>query len=130
LRRRALEIAQERDRALAERREAERRRKAEEAEKARRGRLDAIRKRGSESVWREIETEIGRRNASGYDRAVSLLCDLQALVLEQNDRRDFDQHLAAMRTRHEGKKKFIERLVQLESDQASGLVDRAGSARA
>jgi hypothetical protein len=96
LRRRAQAIAQERDRALAERREAERRRKAEQAEKARRARLDAIKKRGSASVWREIEDEIGRRNPSGYDRAVSLLCDL-----------------------HEGKKKFIERLVQLESDQGA-----------
>jgi hypothetical protein len=119
LRRRALEIAQERDRALAERREAERRRKAEEAEKARRGRLDAIRKRGSESVWREIESEIGRRNPSGYDQAVSLLLDLQVLALEQNDRQDFDQCLASIRARHEGKKKFIERLIKLESDQGS-----------
>jgi hypothetical protein len=120
LRRRAQAIAQERDRALAERREAERHRKAEQAEKARRARLDAIKKRGSASVWREIEDEIGRRNPSGYDRAVDLLLDLQVLALEQNDRQDFDQLLASIRARHEGKKKFIERLIRLDQ----GSVDQ------
>jgi hypothetical protein len=119
LRRRAQAIAQERDRALAERLEAEQRREAEQAEKARRARLDAIKKRGSASVWREIEDEIGRSNPSGYDRAISLLSDLQVLALEQNDRQDFDHRLASIRVRHERKKKFIERLIQLESDQAS-----------
>lgn len=119
LRRRALAIAQERDRALAERLEAERRRKAEQVEKARCARLDAIKKRGRASVWREIDDEIGRRNASGYDQAVNLLLDLQVLALEQNDRLDFDQRLASIRARHEGKKKFIERLIKLESDQGS-----------
>jgi hypothetical protein len=130
LRQRALAIAQERDIALAKRLEAERRRQAKEAEKARRARLDAIKKRGNASVWREIEDEIGRSNAPGYEQAISLLSDLQALALEQNDRRDFDQRVASIRVRHERKKKFIERLVQLESDQAGGRSDRAGSARA
>jgi len=32
--------------------------------------------RRTESVWREIETEIGRRNAAGYNKAASLLLDL------------------------------------------------------
>ncbi|WP_261323197.1 hypothetical protein [Rhizobium leguminosarum] len=43
-------------------------RKKQEAEeaRARRARLNAIIQRG-DAVWREMETEIERRNASGYD---------------------------------------------------------------
>ena len=113
LRARALAIAEARAHALAERLEAERRRQAKEEEKARRVRLDALRRRGA-SVWREIEEEIERRNASGYDRAASLLADLQTLAAEQNDRQDFDSRLASIRARHERKGKFIERLAGLE----------------
>ena len=113
LRARALAIAEARAHALAERLETERRRQAKEEEKARRVRLDALRRRGA-SVWREIEEEIERRNASGYDRAASLLADLQTLAAEQNDRQDFDSRLASIRARHERKGKFIERLARLE----------------
>jgi len=113
LRARALAIAEARAHALAERLEAQRRRQAKEEEKARRVRLDALRRRGA-SVWREIEEEIERRNASGYDRAASLLADLQTLAAEQNDRQDFDSRLASIRARHERKGKFIERLARLE----------------
>jgi hypothetical protein len=113
LRARAQAIAEARERALAKRLEAERRRQAKEEEKARRVRLDALRQRGA-SVWREIEAEIERRNAPGYDRAASLLADLQTLAAEQNDRQDFDSRLASIRVRHERKGKFIERLVRLE----------------
>jgi len=113
LRARAQAIAEARAHALAKRLEAERRRRAKEEEKARRVRLDALRQRGA-SVWREIEEEIERRNASGYDRATSLLADLQTLAAEQHDRRDFDSRLASIRARHERKEKFIERLARLE----------------
>jgi len=113
LRARAQAIAAARAHALAERLEAERRRQAKEEEEARRVRLDALRQRGA-SVWREIEEEIERRNASGYDRAASLLADLQTLAAEQNDRQDFDSRLASIRARHERKGKFIERLARLE----------------
>jgi hypothetical protein len=113
LRARALAIAEARARALAERLEAERRRQAKEEEKARRVRLDALRRRGA-SIWREVEEEIERRNAPGYDRAASLLADLQTLAAEQNDRQDFDSRLASIRARHERKGKFIELLARLE----------------
>jgi len=53
-------FAQVRKSAATERREAERRCLAEEAEKARRTRLDALKRRG-ESVWREVDEEIERR---------------------------------------------------------------------
>lgn len=85
------------------------RRKAEEAEKARRARLDAVRRRG-ESIWKEIETEIERRNASGYDRAAVLLADLKQLAAEEGVVADFSRRLTAIRERHTRKGQFIKRL--------------------
>src|SRR3546814_2108040 len=75
LRARAREIAEARERADADSREAEGRRQAKQAEKERRARLRTLKQRGA-AVWREIEDEIERRNAAGYDRSTSLLCDL------------------------------------------------------
>ena len=121
LRGRAQEIAEARERGLAERLEAERRRQAKDAEKARHVRLDEIKRRG-ESVWREIEQEIERRNPSGYDRAASLLSDLQALAEEQKDQQDFDHRLALIRARHEKKGKFIERLIRLKLDRGERAI--------
>lgn len=115
LRMRAKEIAEARKFAEAERREAERRRQAAESEKARLARLKVLKQRGV-SVWREIEQEIVRRNPSGYDQAISLLCDLQALAVEEGSRDDFSQRLASIRARHEKKGKFIERLSKLGRD--------------
>jgi hypothetical protein len=115
LRIRAREIAEARERADAEHREAERRRQAEEADKARRARLTALRQRGP-SVWREIEDEIERRNASGYDQAASLLFDLHALAAQEGNQDDFNRRLASIRARHEKKGKFIERLTRIERE--------------
>jgi hypothetical protein len=118
LRKRAQEIAQARERAAAERRQAELRRAAEQVEKAKRARLQALRQRG-ESVWRDVETEIERRNAPGYDRAAGLLADLQALAIEDGSQEDFSRRLASIRTRHEKKAKFIARLSQFGCDRPS-----------
>lgn len=109
LRKRAQEIAQARASEAAEREEAELRRQAEKAEKARRARLNALRHRG-EGVWREVEDEIERRNAFGYERAANLLSDLQALAVEAGGQSEFARRLASIRARHERKGKFIERL--------------------
>src|SRR5579885_2045898 len=115
LRKRAQEVAELRERAKAEQREAERRRQAEEAETARRARLKILKRRGND-VWREIEAEIERRNASGYDKAAGLLFDLQALAAEEGGRADFRRRFALLRKRHEKKGKFIERLSSLGYD--------------
>lgn len=112
LRSRARAIRLARERAKAEKAAAERRRQAEEAAKARRVRLDMIARRG-ESVWREIETEIERRNAAGYDRAASLLLDLRALAEERGMIKDFARRLRAIRERHARKERFIERLAAM-----------------
>jgi hypothetical protein len=122
LRMRAKEIAEARERAEAGRLEAERRRQAAEAKKARRARLKILKQRGASSVWREIEQEIERRNPAGYDNAMSLLFDVQALALEEGKRDDFDRRLGSIRTRHEKKAKFIELLNKLGRDSDERMV--------
>jgi len=78
--RQAREQERQRKHAIQQRRrEAERRRRAEE-EEARRVRLGVLVARGMASVWREVETEVERRSAAGYERAVGLLRDLQVLA--------------------------------------------------
>ncbi len=109
---RARAIRRARERVAAEEVAAERRRQAEEAEKARRARLDLVMRRG-ESVWREVETEIERRNPSGYDKAAGLLFDLKAVAEERGAVEDFLRRLRAIRERHARKVRFIERLAGL-----------------
>ncbi|WP_261334238.1 hypothetical protein [Rhizobium leguminosarum] len=69
---RAGAIRHNRERKENERLAAERKKQEAEEARARRARLNAIIQRG-DAVWREIEVEIERRNASGYDRAASCL---------------------------------------------------------
>jgi hypothetical protein len=113
LRARARAIGLAREREAAEKAAAERQKQAEEAGKARRARLDAIARRG-ESVWREVEAEIERRNAPGYDRAASLLFDLKAIAEECGTMPDFAGRLRTIRERHSRKEKFLERLATIE----------------
>ncbi len=122
LRQRAGEIREARELAEAKEQEAEQRRKAAEAEKERRARLVALKQRGAQ-VWREIEEQIERRNGPGYDRATSLLTDLQALAVEDGNQDDFARRLASIRTRHEKKGRFIERVSKLGLDSKGGELD-------
>jgi hypothetical protein len=50
----------------------ERRRQADAAAKAHQTRLETIRRRG-ESIWREVDHEIERRNSASYDKAAAVL---------------------------------------------------------
>ena len=109
LRDRAQAIREDRENAAAERRRAERLRQEKLAEQATRARLAALRRRG-EDVWREVETEVGRRNASGYDRAAELIFDLRTLADEDGAMADFADRLNALRNRHERKQRFLDRL--------------------
>jgi hypothetical protein len=112
LRARADAIRQARKMAQAEKAAAEQRMREAEAERSRRLRLNAIIRRG-ESVWREIETEIERRNAAGYDKAAGLLRDLKAISEEKGLSVDFIRRVEKMRDRHARKERFIERLAKL-----------------
>ena len=113
LRARAAAIRKERETAAAERREAERRRQAETEEKARRVRLSALVKRGAR-VWDEVDAEIERRNAAGYERAVGLLRDLGVLAEEDGSVKEFSDRVRVLQARHEKKRRFIERLAGLK----------------
>ena len=97
----------------AERREAERQRQAREAEAARRLRLDALRRRGTE-VWNEVEKATSERNPDGYEQATSLLVDRQALAGEDGETETFKNRVRSLRERHARKPRFIERLAQLD----------------
>lgn len=59
--------------------------------------------RRGETVWGEVETEIDRRNASGYDTAAGLLLDLKAIAEERRTTGNFDRRLQAIRERHSRK---------------------------
>ena len=112
LRARADAIRRDREQAAADSLAAERARQVEEAEKARQARLSAIARRG-ESVWREVEAEIERRNATAYDKATALLEDLHALARQRGGMEDFLRRLRAIRVRHARKERFIDRLAAL-----------------
>ena len=109
IRKRTLAVRQEREAAAARRREEERLRKAREAERLRRERLDFVRRRGAQ-VWDDVESDIERKNASSYDRAVSLLADLQALAEETGREAAFSRRVWSIRDRHRGKQAFLRRL--------------------
>lgn len=112
LRSRARAIRLARDRVKAEKAAADRRRQAEEAAKARLVRIDALARRG-EGAWQEMEAEIERRNAAGYDKAASLLLDLRAIAETRGTPDKFGRRLHEIRERHARKERFIERLTKM-----------------
>lgn len=59
---------------------------------------------------RKIEVEIERRNASGYDKATSLLVDLKTIADEDGDTADFTRRLHSILENHARKERFIARL--------------------
>ena len=113
LRARAAEIRKQAEAAEAARIEAERQRRARAAEQERRARLVAVRRQGA-AAWREIETEVEKRHAAGYDRALALLIDLRALAQEDAALEAFSDRVRSLRDRHSRKSRFIERLQQLD----------------
>ena len=112
LRTRAAEIATARKRAAAAAALAERQRREEVAAAARKKRLAAVAARG-ELAWREVDNEIERRNASGYDRAKALLDDLRDVASSQGTTNEFERRVDALRQKHARKGQFIERLRSL-----------------
>ncbi len=112
LRSRALAIRFARERAEADTAAAEQRRLATEEAKALQARLASTAYRG-ESVWREIEAEIEKRNAAGYDRATNLLLDLRMIAEERGATEDFVRRFRTIRERHARKGSLIKRLSRI-----------------
>lgn len=113
LRTRAAEVRKQAKAAAEARREAERQQRARAAEAERRARLVVVRRRGA-AAWREVETEIEKRNAGGYDRALALLVDLRALAEEDGTLAAFLDRVRSLRDRHSRKLRFMERLQQVD----------------
>ena len=61
-------------------------------------------------VWREVEELVSRRNGPAYDRATALLLDLRARSRKGKKMTKFARLLATLRSRHQRKGRFIERL--------------------
>lgn len=100
---------QARERREAGKAAAEKSRLAAAEARARHARLTALAERG-ESVWRDVEVAIARRNATGYGQAISLLLDLKALATEEGTSAGFARRMRAIRERHASKPRFIARL--------------------
>ncbi len=112
LRARAAEIASAREQAAEAATRAERERREAEAAEARKKRLAAVAARG-ELAWREIDNEIERRNAAGYDRAAALLADLRDVAASQGKTKEFERRVDTLRQKHARKGQFIDRLRSL-----------------
>ena len=102
-------MAAERHRLVAEKAAAERRRREAEQAQARNRHLALLADRG-EAPWREVEELISQRNQPGYERAVTLLIDLRDVARSRGEEEAFARRLADIRTRHDRKGRFMERL--------------------
>ncbi|MGJ5179218.1 hypothetical protein ACQR16_14155 [Bradyrhizobium oligotrophicum] len=113
LRARAGEIAAAREAIEAAAAEAKRKHRMEQEKSECQLRLKTLESRG-DAVWKQVETEIERRNPSGYDAAAALISDLRALAHQTKQMAAFERHIAAIRIRHDSKRRFIERLDSLK----------------
>lgn len=109
LRAAARQLAAERHRIAAAKAAAQRRREEKDRARARAEHLAALAARG-EAPWREVEDLIALRNASGYDRAATLLADLRELAEADGRAEEFAGRLAAIVSCHAKKRRFVERL--------------------
>ena len=92
-------FAQRREAAEARRRAAERLRKAQQAERARRARLDSVKGRGAQVCY-DIERDIECKIARSCERATSLLAYLQALAEETGTADAFSKRVESIWQRH------------------------------
>lgn len=109
LKRRARELGRESSQAFADAKEKSRLDGIEAEQQAQRSRMIALAARG-ERVWTDIETEIDRRSAQGYDRAARMLTDLKALATTRGGAADFTRRLMRLREAHARKREFVKRL--------------------
>ena len=109
LRETARRIAAERHRLAAETMAAEHRRREAEQAQERIRHLALLSERG-EAPWREVEELISKRNQPGYERAVTLMIDLDEVARSRGEEETFTRRLTDIRARHDRKGRLIERL--------------------
>jgi hypothetical protein len=112
LRARATAIRQARLAAAAAKQAAARKLAEKAAKAARQAKLTAMARRG-EGAWRDVDTEIDRRSATGYDNAAELLRDLRDVAAAHGTLAAFQTRLDGLRVRHAAKGKFLERIREL-----------------
>ncbi|MCA6112319.1 hypothetical protein [Bradyrhizobium cenepequi] len=109
LRRIAADLAEARRKADEERRQAKQRREQQREAKARKVRIDALKRRG-ESAWTDVEAIVAFRNNNAYDHAAIMLADLRELSLQQGTDDEFHRRLTDLRARHKAKRQLLVRL--------------------
>jgi len=80
-----------------------------QAQQERERRLDVLADQG-ERPWNEVDALIAAKKASAYESAVTLLSDLEKLSRRGGDPAAIGRRLAALRTVHQRKPSFIDRL--------------------
>jgi hypothetical protein len=73
-----------------------------------------------------VDELAAQKTAGAYDEAVRLLLDLRALAVRDGRKDDADARTAAVRERHGGKRRFVERVDQaIRGERTSGTVPAA-----
>jgi hypothetical protein len=101
--------ADERARQLSAKRAADAARKKAKVEADRAVFLDQLAKR-EDSVWKQVEGYIQKRQPKDYDRAVILLADMRDLAIRQGRESGFQSALEKIRKTHVAKETFLRRL--------------------
>jgi hypothetical protein len=101
--------ADERARQLSAKRAADAARKKAKVEADRAVFLDQLAKR-EDSVWKQVEGYIQKRQPKDYDRAVILLADMRDLAVRQGRESGFRSALEKIRKTHVAKETFLRRL--------------------
>jgi hypothetical protein len=81
------------------------------ADRQRRQHLESLSRRG-DAAWREVNERIDRKNAQGYDEAISLLIDLRDVAVSTGALDAFTRRVHEIRARYANRPSFQERLVK------------------
>jgi hypothetical protein len=73
--------------------------------------LDHLAKREN-TVWKQVEAYIEKRQPKDYDRAVLLLADLHDLAVRQEDETGFQLTMEELRKTHAAKETLLRRLTK------------------
>jgi hypothetical protein len=104
----AEEVWTRRQEAMREWDAAERRRREQQAAAARAKRLEVL-ARDPATVWKQVDALIDARRAKEYDAAVTLLEDLHALAVRDDDLAGFTVRMERLRLQHGRRPSLLDR---------------------